>query len=147
LSALFNITFVRLASRLEAVTQKQLLKPVGLKVQEWRVLYCLSVSGDHHLRQLARRLSTDASHVSRILVGMEKQGLVQRSADPSDARRTRFSITPKGRDVFAQLWPVADRISAGFRALYAPEELAQLEALIARATAHAEALLGDQTDP
>src|SRR4029453_4210731 len=41
-------------------------------------------------------LGTGASHVSKFVRGLERDGLVQRSPDPSDGRATLISLTPAG---------------------------------------------------
>jgi len=146
-NTLFNKQIVRLSSRLALITQRNVLKPYGLKIMEWRTLYYLVLVGDHHLRALARQVSSDASHVSRVLVGMEKRGLVNRLPDKDDARRTRFYATKKGFKLFDTVWPQAVEVSDSFCALFSVEELASLEKMIGKATAHANDILGWSTPP
>jgi DNA-binding MarR family transcriptional regulator len=72
---------------------------------------------------LAAQMHLDLSTISRHLRSLEKQGMVQRSADPDDARALRISITGRGADVLTRVsnhrattirdaiahWPEGDR--------------------------------------
>ena len=72
---------------------------------------------------LAAQMHLDLSTISRHLRSLEKQGLVQRSADPDDARALRISITARGAEVLTKVsnhrartirdaiahWPTGDR--------------------------------------
>ncbi len=51
------------------------------------------------MRTLAKRLACDASNVTGIINRLEKRGLVQREASPSDRRVTNLVITPEGERV------------------------------------------------
>ena len=71
----------------------------------------------------AAEMRLDVSTISRHLRSLEQQGLVQRSADPDDARAQRISITARGGHVLNRVmdhraatirdaivhWPEADR--------------------------------------
>jgi DNA-binding MarR family transcriptional regulator len=138
---LFNIPVIRLASRLSTLVQRDVLEPSGLKTAEWRILFNLVVTGDTHLRQIARYSSTDASYVSRILARLEKEGLVSRYADARDGRRTRFSATAKGKALIDALLPEVTDLSEGFRALFTEEELALFQSMLERAIDHANELI------
>jgi len=144
LGLLFTPPVVTLASRLAMVTQKKVLAPHNLKMMEWRAIYHLVQSHDLHLRELARRVSTDASHASRVVANLEERGLVQRFDDTEDARRTRFSVTEEGRALFDKIWPLANAISDEFNALFTVAERRRFEAMLIKATNHANQLLGWQ---
>jgi len=72
---------------------------------------------------LAAQMHLDLSTISRHLHSLEQQGMVQRTADPDDARAQRISITARGSDVLTRVldhravairdaiahWPQADR--------------------------------------
>jgi DNA-binding MarR family transcriptional regulator len=74
---------------------------------------------------LAAQMRLDLSTISRHLRSLERQGMVQRTADPDDARAQRISITARGGDVLNRVldrraatirgaiahWPASDRRS------------------------------------
>lgn len=139
---IFNIPIRRLAGKLSLLVQREVLRPYGLRIQEWRVLWSLDREGDAHLREIARRASVDPSHVSRLLNKFERQGIVERYPDPGDARRTVFRITTKGGALYQEVRPVATQVSECFQKLYSDEEYEQLMSLLARASKRADELLG-----
>jgi DNA-binding MarR family transcriptional regulator len=51
---------------------------------------------------LAAQMRLDVSTISRHLRSLEQQGMVQRNADPDDARAQRISITARGGDVLTR---------------------------------------------
>jgi DNA-binding MarR family transcriptional regulator len=52
---------------------------------------------------LAAQMRLDLSTISRHVRSLEQQGLVERTADPDDARAQRISITDRGSDVLARV--------------------------------------------
>ena len=61
---------------------------------------------------LSEALGTGASHVSKIVRRLEQDGLVQRSADPSDGRATLISLTPAGEVAARGVYELGDRMIA-----------------------------------
>jgi DNA-binding MarR family transcriptional regulator len=61
---------------------------------------------------LAAQMRLDLSTISRHLRSLERQGMIQRTADPDDARAQRISITARGGDVLNR---VLDRRAATIR--------------------------------
>lgn len=141
---IFNIPIRRLAAKLSLIAQREVLRPFGLRIQEWRVLWSLDREGDTHLREIARRASVDASHVSRLLGKLEREGIVERYPDPVDARRTVFRATPKGRALYKEVRPIATEISKRFQDLYTDAEYEQLMSLLERALDKADEMLATE---
>jgi DNA-binding MarR family transcriptional regulator len=56
-----------------------------------------------NMRELARRLKVDASYITSIVDGLEEQGLVDRTVQPTDRRVKNLVLTPKGRQRTAEL--------------------------------------------
>jgi DNA-binding MarR family transcriptional regulator len=56
-----------------------------------------------NMRELARRLKVDASYITSIVDGLEEQGLVDRTVQPTDRRVKNLVLTPKGRRRTAEL--------------------------------------------
>jgi DNA-binding MarR family transcriptional regulator len=65
---------------------------------------------------LAGQMRLDLSTISRHLRSLEQQGMVQRTADPDDARAQRISITARGGEVLNR---VLDHRAATIRAAVA----------------------------
>jgi DNA-binding MarR family transcriptional regulator len=83
-------------------------------------------------RELARRMSSDPSTVRAMLVLLEKRGLVEREAHPTDARARTVSLTADGRRAFRKLWSAGDPVRAKMLDALNPGEAETLLALLSR---------------
>jgi DNA-binding MarR family transcriptional regulator/GNAT superfamily N-acetyltransferase len=68
-----------------------------------RTLYELAQRKHATAADLCKYLGLDAGYLSRILAGFQKNGLIEKTASPDDARQTRLALTTKGRKAFAPL--------------------------------------------
>jgi DNA-binding MarR family transcriptional regulator/GNAT superfamily N-acetyltransferase len=75
--------------------------PFGLA--EARVLYELDRRGAPVAADLAAELGLDPAHLSRILAGFTRKGLVTRKTAATDRRRQFLTLSPKGRAAYRQL--------------------------------------------
>jgi DNA-binding MarR family transcriptional regulator len=114
-----------LASALYAVVLRLSRLPVDEPVDKagLAVLHETRRLGAVRPSDLAAQMHLDLSTISRHLRSLEKQGMLQRSADPDDARALRISITARGTDVLTRVsnhratkirdaiahWPESDR--------------------------------------
>lgn len=78
----------------------------GLRVPEWRVLACLTDWDGSMVTELARYAMIEQSRLTKIIIQMDKRGLVRRGNDPKDGRRVRIYLTDAGREIAQDL--VAD---------------------------------------
>lgn len=70
------------------------------------VLNCLETHDGLRPRQLAERVTLDASSLTGLLDRMERAGLLVRKQDPQDRRSLRVSLTELGRSRLAELTPL-----------------------------------------
>jgi DNA-binding MarR family transcriptional regulator len=107
----------------------------GLTVTAYEAMLLLSAAGENRLRRvdLAEGLALTASGVTRLLDGLESEGLVAKESCPSDLRATYAVLTDAGR---ARLESASCSHVRSVRALfeerYTPEELETLAALLQR---------------
>jgi DNA-binding MarR family transcriptional regulator/GNAT superfamily N-acetyltransferase len=90
--------------------------------------------------ELSRALDLDPGYLSRILRAFQRQGLIERTPSPTDARQGLLSLTAKGRKAFAPLDRQANEDIAALLGKISP--LRQQRLLGALATV--EELLGPQ---
>ncbi|MGW3096002.1 bifunctional helix-turn-helix transcriptional regulator/GNAT family N-acetyltransferase [Streptomyces sp. NPDC001102] len=103
---------------------RQLYAPYTLT--ESRVLYELAHSARTDAADLRAELSLDAGYLSRILNKFEGAGLIERTASPSDPRRRRVTLTPKGRETAALLAERADESVGALLATVPPADRPRL---------------------
>ncbi len=75
----------------------------GLSLHEYEVLLFLAVfSADHTMPmiELRRRTPLSQSRVSRVVSGLEDDGLVRRTTDPTDNRAVTVTLTQQGLEKY-----------------------------------------------
>ncbi|KAB8168819.1 winged helix DNA-binding protein [Streptomyces sp. 3MP-14] len=90
------------------------------------------------MRALAEVLSCDASHVTGIVDGLERRGLVERRAAPKDRRVKLVALTDEGRRRRAELAEIHRSYTASVFAL-PEEERRALRELLGRVAAGLDA--------
>jgi DNA-binding MarR family transcriptional regulator len=99
----------------------------GLSAPRLSALSVVVFGGPLTLGRLAAAEQVRPPTMTRIVTGLEKDGLVQRIGDPRDRRLTRIQTTPKGRNVLAAgRARRVGKLAAAVRQLRGPE-LAQLK--------------------
>jgi DNA-binding MarR family transcriptional regulator len=79
--------------------------------------------------ELARREQITPQAMGATIASLEQRGLVARSADATDGRRSILSLTPQGRHVLhSGRSAVADKIAAALAGSFTPGEIAVLDA-------------------
>jgi DNA-binding MarR family transcriptional regulator/GNAT superfamily N-acetyltransferase len=121
--------FNRLYTRRIGVLQPQFLGgPYSLP--EARVLYELGQRGECAATELGAELGLDLGYLSRLLQGLKRRALVRGERAADDARRTRLSLTGKGRKAYGQLDARSREEVAGMLAkLPAPEQARLVDSL------------------
>jgi DNA-binding MarR family transcriptional regulator len=103
-------------------------------------LSVLVFSGPRPIGQLARDERVSAPTMTRLVAGLEADGLVTRTADPDDRRTQRIAATARGREIL-----VAGRARrvAALEALLVGVAPADRAALASAVTVIEQRLLGD----
>ena len=115
----------------------------GLSAPRLSALSVVVFGGPLTLGQLAAAEQVKPPTMTRIVTGLEKDGLVQRQGDVDDRRLTRIQATVKGRNVLAAgRARRVERLATAVRRL-GPTELAEL----ARGTQLLDEIIGSMRGP
>jgi DNA-binding MarR family transcriptional regulator len=88
---------VRLARRLQAQRQDHGVSPTGIAI-----LSRLYRSGTATPKALADAEDAQPQTLTRVLAGLEDQGLIGRGTDPGDGRHVLLDVTPAGIAILKQ---------------------------------------------
>lgn len=94
---------IRSGAALERALDRGLGDEHGIGLHQFEVLLFLaSSSADHSMpmTELRRRTPLSQSRVSRVVSGLEAEGLVRRETDPNDSRAVTVALTPQGMATF-----------------------------------------------
>jgi DNA-binding MarR family transcriptional regulator len=83
---------IHLLRRLRRVDER-----TGVSAAKLSALSVLVFGGATRLTDLARAEQVRPPTITRLVAGLEAEGLVRRAADPSDARAVRIEATARGR--------------------------------------------------
>jgi DNA-binding MarR family transcriptional regulator len=105
LPLVMRAAYMALHRRTEAVFDKY-----GVTADQFVLMLALRDGGTLTQRELAARISSDASTVRAMLVLLEKSGYVQRANHPTDSRAKTVELTLSGKKKLRQLWKVGQKI-------------------------------------
>ncbi len=113
---------------------RPILTAAGLTEQQWRVVRTLADVERASVSDVAARCSLQLPSMTRIVRHLSDAGLVVRSTDPLDQRRTHLEITDEGRAVIRRLAPriraVYDDLDRRLGDLGIPSLVGQLDVLV-----------------
>jgi DNA-binding MarR family transcriptional regulator len=105
--------------------------PLGARA-DFAVLAALEEYGALSQAEIGRRLGLDRNDVNGILNRLERDGRVQRRADPADRRRNVVTITDVGVRYLEEIQAHADDVQAELLGALDESERRQLQALLAK---------------
>ena len=110
------------------------LSSCGITADQFVVLTALRQDEARTQRELVERTSSDPSTLRAMLVLLEKKGLVERPAHPTDGRARRVKLTAAGRQIFEQAWSLTNalraRISGALQAIELENLIESLETVV-----------------
>src|ERR1700722_4034918 len=110
--------------------RREILEQTGLNFGKMRALRRVAVR-PMPMRELAEQLAVDPPNLTPMVDELERLGLVERRAFPSDRRVKLVAATPKGAELAQGAEDILDRPPVGLVDL-APEELDILLQILAR---------------
>lgn len=104
----------------------------GIGFNDFMILYLLQQSGDGKMRRidLADQIGLTASGITRMLLPMEKTGLVTREANERDARVSYVVLTQAGKQLFADAEKTANALASEIIPALKPKDIKPLTDLL-----------------
>ena len=114
----------------------------GLSIPEWRVMAVLALHPGLSAAEVATHTRMDAVAVSRAVTRLLRAGRLKRSVASDDRRRSVLRLSASGEAVYREIAPVALRCERALLDGLPQAEVEQLDTLLAKLTASAQALSG-----
>jgi DNA-binding MarR family transcriptional regulator len=108
------------------------LADVGVDGREYSVLAILQEDAPNSQLEIARLLNKAPAIVVTTIDDLERKGLVERTRDPADRRRSRVTMTAKGEEALAAADRFADMTVADLLSGLDEAELRQLHDLLGK---------------
>jgi homoprotocatechuate degradation regulator HpaR len=106
------------------------LREQALSDQQWRVLRVLGEHGVVETGKVAREAFILGPSLTGVLTRMERDGLIRRTRDPADQRRSVVEATSKGLQLVATLSQTIEAHYAWMETSLGKQKLTQLYALL-----------------
>jgi DNA-binding MarR family transcriptional regulator len=116
-------------------SHKAILEPADLSMPEFDVIATLGNTNGMRMKDVAERMMTSSStsNVTRLCIGLEKRGLLERRRSPDSDREVIASLTARGEKLFQELFPKVAQFTRDFADRYfTHEEMETLVALLTR---------------
>jgi len=122
----------RVGSAIAEIYTGDILSPLGVSLDMWRVLAALSNNGEQRQIDLVENTSIDVSTMSRLITRMVRQGLVTRNRSKTSSREVVIALTTKGRAQVDGLIPIAKKLEGVAVTGLPPKDLAVVKRALKR---------------
>lgn len=102
------------------------LRDAGVTEQQWRVLRVLADEGPLDLSTLAEHALLHAPSVTRIIKEVADRGLIIRTIDKADKRRSILQLTKSGEDLVRLTSQLTLKVLDGYSSRFGTQRLAAL---------------------
>lgn len=102
----------------------------GLTQPQFSVLEALGHLGPLPIGDVSRKMLVTGGCMTVIIDNLEKEGLVERIRKPSDRRVTLVQLTPKGSDLFEDIFKQHAEVIADLASVLSQDEQHQLSLLL-----------------
>ena len=116
----------------------------GITRREWRIIALLAVDGPISMGRLSERANLEPDRISRLFSSLREKHLVDRVPDLHDRRRALVNLTPRGRSLYDEMFPISVGIHQSVLHDLTFSEMQTLDSLLSRLTERARTLT-DQT--
>lgn len=128
------------SNRVSALIAKAYEARFGLSIPQWRLLVILSEASALSQKDLVARTAMDKVTISRAVAALVTRGLLARSQTAHDRRIDVLVLTEAGRDIVADVTPMALDFEASLISAIGEGEARALEAMLRKLEAQADVL-------
>ena len=126
-----SLKFLLNLSTVQVIVAKRFdlkLSSHGIGLNDFMILYHLGEAADEKLRRmdLAEKIGLTASGVTRILLPLEKMGLVRKEANSRDARVSYVKLAPAGKRILNEAAATAEATTEQILAVVKTKKLDEL---------------------
>jgi DNA-binding MarR family transcriptional regulator len=122
-----GLLFIRVYNKWHS-TISQELRILGITHPQFVVLTSLNFlsQSDDNVTQvsIAKMADMDVMSVSQIVKGLEKNGFIERTANPKDSRAKAVKLLPKGSEMVIKALPIVEKIDDQFFGILKDDESA-----------------------
>lgn len=124
-----------LSNRVSSAIANEYSERFGLTIPEWRVMAVLGGTPGLSAREVAERTAMDKVQVSRAVARLLRSKRIQKTADDSDGRVTRLSLSSHGHAIYGEIVPLALHLEEEFLAALTAAERKAFDQLMAKLAA------------
>lgn len=123
-----------MTNRISGALSRHYAERFGIGIPEWRVIANLGRQPEMSANEVVERSAMDKVTVSRAVAALEQKGLLLRSRDAGDKRKSQLRLSPRGEAVYAEIVPLALGFERDLLGRLTAEERAVLERVIGKLT-------------
>lgn len=112
----------------------------GVTRREWRLVCILAAQGAMSPSALSERTHLERARVSRHITDLVVKKLVERAGVAGDKRRALVALTPRGLELYEELFPQSVKLNNTLLSVLTDAELAVFDVALGRLTNAAENL-------
>jgi DNA-binding MarR family transcriptional regulator len=117
------------------ITQRSMTE-LGVTSQQGSILLMVASGKCSLASEVAREFGIDAGAVTRLIDRLESRGLLERVRSREDRRAIRLAVTPRGRDIAAQMPAIFISVFDNLLLGISGEEVSFLKSLLRRILAN-----------
>jgi DNA-binding MarR family transcriptional regulator len=132
LQELLSYKIIAVANAMSTGSALRLRNEFDMSLGEWRALALIASSASHSLNGLARAASLDKGQMSRVTSSLVERGLVTRESGARKGIVVPLALTPRGRELYAELIGIAAERNDRFTACLTAQERTVLQTVLAK---------------
>lgn len=125
-----------LGNRLSTIISSLYGEKFDISLPEWRVMVHLNEQEKISVRDIFQQVELDKVRITRAAQSLESKGYISKETDQKDRRLVSLALTPRGREIIAEIIPLAQQYEKNLCACLNEEEQANLQHLFTKLLAH-----------